>query len=82
MDITTLIEELPESVKSDTIDFTQVKLKTGCYAVRVTLDRLLTDPEKATLSREGCIGVDCVARYRYAPEIQKSYFYIGMEHHA
>lgn len=82
MDITNLIEKLPDSVKADTIDFTRVKLKTGCYAVRVTLDRLLTGPEKAALSREGCIGVDCVARYRYAPEIQKSYFYVETGHHA
>lgn len=78
MEITRLIERLPGSVKADTIDFTPVKLKTGGDAIRVTLGRLLTDTEKAALTSAGCIGVDCVARYRYAPEIQKSYFYVGV----
>lgn len=76
MNITTLIDRLPDSVKINVQDFTPVTLKTGARALRVLLDRVLTDAEKTELTRAGCIGVDCVARHRYAPEIQKSYFYV------
>lgn len=77
MDITKLIELLPEAVKCDVIDFTDVFLKDGRPATRVTMCRLLTDDELAVM-RGNCrfVGVGCIARYRYAPEIRKSYFYV------
>lgn len=75
MDFLDLLNTIPATVAADIQDFSTVTLKTGGRAVRVTLDRLLTDAEKADLSHVGCVGVDCVARHRYAPEIQKSYFY-------
>ena len=76
MNISTIIELLPETVKKDIIDFTDVKLKTGSAAIRVTLDRMLTETEKQKMQHRRIVGVDCVAVYRYAPEIKKSYFYI------
>lgn len=76
MNITKLIELLPESVKCDIIDFTPVKLKDGRRAERVTLDRILTDVEKSKMKNPHILGIDCVAAYRYAPELKKSYFYV------
>lgn len=76
MNIAKLLELLPESVKLDIIDFTNVKLKTGGAAVRVTLDRLLTDAEKGKMKNPHIMGLECVAQYRYAPELKKSYFYV------
>ena len=77
MDITSLIELLPESVKRDTMNFEDVILKNGRPASRVTMFRLLTDDELAVM-RGNCrfVGVGCIARYWYAPEIRKSYFYV------
>lgn len=76
MNITKLIELLPDTVKANVIDFNNVKLKTGEIAIRVTLDRLLTDDEKAKMKSKKFLGLDCVAYYKYAPEIKKSYFYV------
>lgn len=76
MDITSIIELLPETVKKDIIDFTDVKMKTGAAGIRVTLDRLLTETEKQKMQHKRIMGLDCIAAYRYAPEIKKSYFYI------
>lgn len=77
MNITNLIDLLPDSVKVDTIDFQDVQLKSGQYAIRVLLDRLLTDQEKNEMSKsKRFIGIDCVACHRYAKEIKKSYFYV------
>lgn len=77
LSVTKIIDCLPKSVIIDVIDFTPVRLKSGQIAERVTLDRLLTDTEKQTMkSNKHIIGVDCIASYRYAKEIQKSYFYV------
>lgn len=76
MNIATLIERLPDSVKVDVVDFTRVKLKDGRAATRVTLDRIASDAEKEALKAAGCIGADCVAWMRSAPEIRHSYFYM------
>lgn len=76
MNIEKLIELLPDSVKLDIIDFTDVKLKVGGAAIRVTLDRLLTDEEKSKMQNPHIMGLECVAQYRYAPELKKSYFYV------
>ena len=75
MNITKLIELLPDSVKPDVLDFAQVKMKDGKIGTRVLLDRLLTDAEKQAMKNNYFVGLDCVACYRYAPEIKKSYFY-------
>lgn len=75
-----LIELLPDSVKSDIIDFHDnicITVKGKVYpATRITIDRLLTDSEKKQMQNKHFIGVDCVCHYRYAPEIKKSYFYV------
>lgn len=76
MDITKIIELLPDSIKYDCVDFKTVKLKTGEIAERITLDRLLTDKEKQLMKSKRFIGIDCVAYHKYAPEIKVSYFYI------
>lgn len=80
LDITKIIDLIPDSVKKDIIDLTDIKLKDRRIATRVLLDRLLTDDEKKALSSGRCkkriIGVDYVAHHRYAPEIKKSYFYV------
>ena len=76
MDVVALIELLPDSVKLDVVDFQTVKMKNEEVGIRVTLDRILTDAEKAQMVSERFKGLDCVAQYRYAPEIKRSYFYI------
>ena len=76
MDITTIIELLPDTVKKDIIDFHDVRMKTGAPGIRVTLDRLLTDTEKKKMKNKRIVGLDCIASYRYAPEIKNSYFYV------
>jgi hypothetical protein len=76
MDITNILELLPETVKLDIIDFQPVKLKTGENATRVLLDRILTDNEKSKMQNARIVGLDCIAAHRYAPEIKKSYFYM------
>lgn len=76
MDVVALIEMLPDSVKLDVVDFQTVKMKDGGVGTRVTLDRVLTDAEKAQMVSECFRGLDCVAHHRYAPEIKRSYFYI------
>ena len=76
MNISKLIELLPDTVKTDIIDFSDVKMKTGKNGIRITLDRLLTDTEKQQMNNKHFVGLDCIATYRYAPEIKKSYFYV------
>lgn len=76
MNITKMIELLPDTVKADIIDFQDVKMKGGANGTRVILDRLLTDIEKYKMKNNHIIGVDCIAVNKYAPEIKRSYFYI------
>lgn len=76
MNISKLIELLPDTVKIDIIDFSDVKMKTGKNGIRVTLNRLLTDAEKQQMNNKHFVGLDCIAVHRYAPEIKKSYFYV------
>lgn len=77
MDITDIVEILPDSVKVDVIDFHNVLLKDNRHAVRVVIDRLLTKEEKMKLcNTKHVFGVECVATMQYAPEIKKSYFYV------
>ena len=71
-----LTEKLPETVKPCIIDMTECKLKIGKYALRITLDRVLTEQEQAQLVNIGCLGVGNICYNRYAPEIRHSYFYI------
>lgn len=77
MDITSLIELLPESVKLDTMNFKDVMLKDGRPAMRVTMCRLLTEEEKAVMRKQKrFLGLHLIACHKYAPEIRKSYFYV------
>ena len=76
MCIEKLIELLPNSVKCDTVDFKDVRLMDGRSAIRVTIDRLLTQEEKDKMTSKRFVGLDCVGFYKYAPEIKKSYFYV------
>ena len=76
MDVVALIEMLPDSVKLDVVDFQTVKMKDGGVGTRVVLDRILTDTEKAQMVSERFKGLDCVAHYKYSPEIKRSYFYV------
>lgn len=76
MNITKLINLLPDSVKPNTIDFQPVKMKDGKTGTRVILDRILTDTEKRQMTSKHFRGLDCIAQHRYAPEIKRSYFYV------
>lgn len=77
MDITSLIELLPESVKLDTMNFEDVMLKDGRPAMRVTMCRLLTEDELAAMrGNKHFLGLGLITRHKYAPEIRKSYFYV------
>ena len=75
MDITDLIQLLPETVQHDIIDFHDCKLKDGRDATRITLSRMLTTEEKSLMQGEHFVGINCIAHYKYSPEIEKSYFY-------
>ncbi len=78
MDITNLIDRVPESIMADVMDFNDVRLKGGRDALRVTVDRLLNaDEQKQLLKTKGIVyNVEMVCTYRYAPEIKKPYFYV------
>lgn len=76
MYIENIVEILPDSVKVDIVAFYDVRLKDGRYAVRVVIDRLLTETEKEELRKNKKIeGLDFVAHMKSAPEIRRSYFY-------
>lgn len=60
MCIEKLIELLPNSVKCDTVDFKDVRLMDGRSAIRVTIDRLLTQEEKDKMTSKRFVGLDCV----------------------
>ena len=76
MNITKLVDLLPESVKLDIIDFQPVKMANVGAGTRVILDRVLTDAEKQQMTSKHFVGLDCIAQHRYAPEIKRSYFYV------
>lgn len=77
MNITNLIENLPDDIKMNVIDFTNVRLKNHREAVRVTLDIELSDDMVNVLkNNKHIVGAGLVACYRYAPEIKHSYFYV------
>lgn len=74
-----VLNVIPNGIQRDILDFENVTMSDGKQGFRVTMDRLLSEKEKQELSRKArksLRGVDCIARYRYAPEIQKSYFYL------
>lgn len=73
-----LIACLPDSVKADTIDISHCKLKDGRSAVRITIDRLLTENEIDVMAlNRDIIGLKCRCYHAYAPEIKYSYFYVA-----
>ena len=74
--ISDAIRLLPETVQPDILDLHECVLKDGQEAVRVTLTRFLTEEESSQMQNGHFIGLGCIATYRYAPEIQKSYFYV------
>ena len=81
MDITKLIELLPDTAKSDVIDFQNVTIKvngTKKAAIRVLFDRILTDDEIVALKKhkKHILYDNFVAQYKYAPEIKKTYCYV------
>ena len=70
MDTMDLLQLLPQTIQHDIIDFHDCKLKDGRDATRITPE------EKSQMSGEHFVGINCIAHYRYAPEIEKSYFYV------
>lgn len=67
---------IPDSVLKDIIDIKPVGLNDGRMSTRVTLDRVITDEEREALDNVAIVGKDCVAVHRYAPELNRSYFYV------
>ncbi len=67
---------IPDTIMKDIIDLVPVRLSDGRTSTRVTLDRVITEEERAALDNVAIIGKDCVAVHRYAPEIKRSYFYV------
>ena len=77
MDITNLIEFIPEDIKNHVIDYQDVRLKDGRYAMRVLCDCILSAGQKKLMQgNKHIIGLECIAQYKYAPEIKYSYFYV------
>ena len=78
MTVFKLIECLPDTVKVDIIDITDTRLKDGRNAVRITIDRLLTENETDVMSlNRDIVGLKCRCYHAYAPEIKYSYFYVA-----
>lgn len=78
MDITRLMDErIPESIKTNIIDFVDGKLE-GKDVTRVLVDKLFNADEEEALSKLKFViyNSNMVCHYRFAPEIKKSYFYI------
>ncbi len=71
-----LMELLPLKVQRSVINFETVGMKDGKTGIRVTLNRLLTPEEKRQMKSKYLVGLECVARHRYAPELTRSYFYV------
>lgn len=76
METIDIVQLLPQTVQPDVIDFFDCKLKDGRNATRVTISRLLTAEEKSEMHGYHFVGINCIAHYRHAPEIEKSYFYV------
>lgn len=73
----TLIERLPDDVKTRIIDITDVKLKTGKSAMRITFDIVLKPEQISTLKKnKKILNPEGICSHRYAPEIKHSYFYL------
>ena len=65
-----LLQLLPQTIQHDIIDFHDCKLKDGRDATRITLSRMLTAEEKSQMSGEHFVGINCIAHYRYSPEMK------------
>lgn len=77
MNTAKLIESIPSKIKNHVIEYQDVILKGGQPAMRVMLDCILSPGQKALLqNNKHIIGLECVAQYKYAPEIKYSYFYM------
>ena len=84
MDFYEMMDMLSEEIKEDIINFEEGRLTgfedeslNGRDAIRVTLDRFLTDDEKETMKQNAhFVGIDNVWHHRYAPEIRGSCFYV------
>ena len=76
MEVIDIVQLLPKTVQPDTLEFLNCKSKDGRNVTRVTLSRLLTEEEKSEMHGEHFVGINCIAHYRYAPEIEKSYLYV------
>ena len=64
MNITILIDLLPDSVKADVIDFNDVLLKNRKNAIRVMMDRILTEEEKQEMI---CLLKECKQQISHLP---------------
>lgn len=77
MNTAKLIESIPPRIKNHVIEYQNVILKGGQSAMRVLLDCTLSPGQKALLqNNKHIIGLECIAQYKYAPEIKHSYFYM------
>lgn len=77
MNTAKLIESLSPRIKNHVTEYQNGILKGGRPAMRVTLDCILSPGQKALLqNNKHIIGLECVAQYKYAPEIKYSYFYM------
>lgn len=80
MDVSYIIESLPDDIKEDIADLHDVLLKDNRHAIRIVIDRVLTEKEKNELKKnKKIIGTDLVANMKSAPEIRRSYFYFVVE---
>ena len=81
MDVTNLIGlDLPHSIAGHVVDFADVSFMhkgKRKYALKVFLDKMLTDEEKQILKgKKRVLGCDSVYWHKYAPEIKHSIFYV------
>lgn len=76
MDVSILIEVLPDNVKADIMNLEFGLLK-GKSAVRVTLNRLLTEPEKAEMQKyKNILGINRVGHCENFPDKKMSIFVV------
>ena len=72
-----IVESLPDDVKKHVYDIRDVRLKSGKTVLRLMLDRLLTEDEKAELRKRKSVYGFGHGHYEYAPELKRSFIDIA-----
>ena len=76
MNISILMEIIPDSIKADILTFNDVRIKSGYTATRIIINRDFKDNERETLKAIPNIISVGTGSFEYAPELKKGTFLI------